>query len=79
MPSPRQFARAQICKTVDEMIAELHKIQRHALHMDDFAIMAIGKSFATRFNHLITIYQNLGQVNLPPEKKILVPDKFELG
>lgn len=78
MSNQRQDARREICKILDEAVADLHKIKRHALHMDAITVLAMAKITAHRWNQLIAIYKRLDNVTLPPEKKIIVPEQFNL-
>lgn len=70
MITPRQATRRKINSIVDEMVADLHKIKRFTLNMDELAIMAIGKGLTHRFNRLIAIYKVLDKLDLPVEKVI---------
>lgn len=78
MSTPRQQARVQINRIIDEMIADLHKIKRHTLHMDTAAVGVIANRAAHQYNQMIAIYDVLDVVVLPPDKKIITPGEKEL-
>lgn len=78
MKNPRQKARQEINRILDEMIADLHNIKRFALSLDKDAVTAVGKALAHRFNQLTAIYDTLDVITLPPDKKIITPGEKEL-
>ncbi|MBA7643696.1 hypothetical protein ES703_51428 [subsurface metagenome] len=60
------------------MIADLHKIKRFTLHMDEITVVAIGKGVAHRFNQVIALYNVLDRISLPSDKVIISDEQLNL-
>ncbi len=78
MATPRQTARVRINKLVDEIVADLHGIKRHTLHMDKPALEVIKRRSASRLDMILAIYDVLDAIDLPAEKLIAPDEELDL-
>ncbi len=78
MITPRQKARQEINRLLDEMIADLRKIKCFTLHMDKGAIEIIKKRSAHQLDQLVAIYDVLDAIGLPADKVITADEQLKL-